>query len=250
MLFDAPREPRFSSNGKSFFVPEGFKTIGSGLQLWRGFFQYVPTSSPSVQYEWVLDPLYRTSPRSVRPTLGKMVINVDISTGLMYANGPLLTIAMAYLRCQGHNRLEDPMREPERRALSKFLDTVRIVTKGTHPANAQLKPRGIKRVMPTGAYRTKFKLGNGQEQTVQEYYETTYHKRLQYPKVVCVEVNSLHSFFVDAAYSDRLPGWICLLLPGRHGRLSADGDLRSCPWPDSQLPAASRVNQGCRRVCH
>ncbi|KAG8885867.1 hypothetical protein FRB97_009029 [Tulasnella sp. 331] len=174
---------RFSSNGKSVFVPEGAKVLGSGLSCWRGYFQ------------------------SVRPTLGRMVINVDISTGLMYSEGNLLDVARSFFRRTdpGFACVTVPMREADRRNFSKFLDNVKIITAHADSKKTAMKPRGIKRVLPTSAKLTTFKLGNGQEQTVQQYYETTYGKKLRFPDTVCIEVGS-------GAY---LPMEICSIVGGQ-----------------------------------
>ncbi|KAG9005746.1 hypothetical protein FRB94_001312 [Tulasnella sp. JGI-2019a] len=174
---------KFSNNGKSFFVPTGAKNIGSGLSLWRGFFQ------------------------SVRPTLSRMVINVDISTGLMYMEGNLLDVCKSFFRRseQGFVCLTVPMREADRRNLSKFLDNVKIITSQSNSAESAMKPRGIKRILPTSSKLTTFKLKDGKEQTVQQYYETTYGKKLKFPDTVCVEVGS-------GAY---LPLEICTIVGGQ-----------------------------------
>ena len=35
------RNPRIVSGGRSFFVRDEFSDLGYGLELWRGYFQYV-----------------------------------------------------------------------------------------------------------------------------------------------------------------------------------------------------------------
>jgi len=47
-------------NARSFFTELETRDIGGGIVLWRGYFQ------------------------SVRPAVGRMVINFDMSTGAMY----------------------------------------------------------------------------------------------------------------------------------------------------------------------
>ncbi|KAG8903832.1 hypothetical protein FRB99_002683 [Tulasnella sp. 403] len=149
---------RFASNARSFFVPEGNKNIGQGLTLWRGFFQ------------------------SIRPAASRMTINIDISTGLMYSPGPLINLCLDFLQRPGNLRaLEAPMPEPERRALSKFIAKLRIHT--THNKELSNKARTIKALVETSAITTKFTVDNV-SQTVQQYYESTYNKRLQYPKLL------------------------------------------------------------------
>lgn len=120
-----------------------------------------------------------------------MVINVDISTGLMYASGPLLTVATEYLRAKGNiSVLETPVPDPKIRDLSRFLNTVRIITTHNDGTNPKY-PRAIKRIIRENAHQCTFRLSDGTKQTVRQYYEKTYGKRLQYPNVVCVEVREV-----------------------------------------------------------
>lgn len=51
---------KYPFNVRSFFTPQGAKPIGGGLVLWRGYFQ------------------------SIRPSPGRMLVNIDISTGAMF----------------------------------------------------------------------------------------------------------------------------------------------------------------------
>lgn len=69
------------SNKRSFFVnpgPRGGFSIGQGVELWQGFFQYA---------FHLLDLLHITqlvnTYRSVRPVLRGMILNVDVTTGIM-----------------------------------------------------------------------------------------------------------------------------------------------------------------------
>ena len=55
----------YPSNKNSFVPIQEPRPIGGGIELWRGHFQ------------------------SVRPAIGRMLINVDISTGVMYRSGSL-----------------------------------------------------------------------------------------------------------------------------------------------------------------
>jgi eukaryotic translation initiation factor 2C len=49
---------KYPFNIRSFFTDQECKRIGGGLELWRGYFQ------------------------SVRPAIGRILINIDISTGM------------------------------------------------------------------------------------------------------------------------------------------------------------------------
>ncbi|SJL13318.1 uncharacterized protein ARMOST_16758 [Armillaria ostoyae] len=58
-------------NIRSFFTSSEMANVGLGVELWRGYFQ------------------------SVRPTIGSMFINIDISTGAMYMPGKLPHVLFA-----------------------------------------------------------------------------------------------------------------------------------------------------------
>ncbi|PBK62366.1 argonaute-like protein [Armillaria solidipes] len=60
-------------NIRSFFTSSETANVGLGVELWRGYFQ------------------------SVRPTIGSMFINIDISTGAMYMPGKLPHVLFAML---------------------------------------------------------------------------------------------------------------------------------------------------------
>lgn len=53
-------------NVRSFFTDREKKHLGVGLEVWRGYFQ------------------------SVRPGIGRLLINIDISTGLVRQSGSSL----------------------------------------------------------------------------------------------------------------------------------------------------------------
>ena len=64
---------KYPFNVRSFFTREDQRDIGGGIVLWRGYFQ------------------------SVRPAVGRMLINIDISTGMMYKPGPLIGLCLDFL---------------------------------------------------------------------------------------------------------------------------------------------------------
>lgn len=156
--------PRYASNARSFFVPDGKKALGLGVTLWNGYFQ------------------------SVRPTAGRMVVNIDVSTGMMYTPGPLIDICLEVLKRppRAYHTLEK-MHENDRKALSKYLNRLKIHT--THNPDMNGRPRTLKLVLPTSSIETKFTI-EGKTQTVQQYYEATYKKSLSYPRIPCVQLTS------------------------------------------------------------
>ena len=116
-----------------------------------------------------------------------MVVNVDISTGMMYSPGPLIQIALEHLKRNDIRSLESPMHEADMRSLSKFVNKLRIITNHNPKAGDQ-KPRTIKGVLSTSAATTKFDV-DGKSMTVQQYFQSTYGKPLNHPKLICVQVH-------------------------------------------------------------
>ena len=58
---------------RSFYTNQEQRDIGNGIVLWCGLFQ------------------------SVRPASGRMLIDMDISTGYMYKDGPLMGLCTEFL---------------------------------------------------------------------------------------------------------------------------------------------------------
>ena len=78
---------KYPFNVRSFFTKREQKDIGGGIVLWRGYFQ------------------------SIRPSIGRMLIYVDISTGAMYKAGKLIDVALEFLgRAGGNPSLLSPAR--------------------------------------------------------------------------------------------------------------------------------------------
>ena len=156
-------------NVRSFFTDRETRDIGGGIVLWRGYFQ------------------------SVRPAIGRMLINVDISTGAMYAPGPLIQLALAFLGFQ-HDRQDALMPnrglpDRERIRLQRFITGIKITTShGQRDRGQGPRPRVVKRLSKDGARDLSFELGNGQQQTVAEYFRGVLGRPLRYPDVICVEV--------------------------------------------------------------
>ncbi|KAF9454403.1 argonaute-like protein [Macrolepiota fuliginosa MF-IS2] len=152
---------QYPTNSKSFFVPADKRDIGGGVELWRGYFQ------------------------SVRPAANRMLINVDITTAMMYKSGPLLDVCMSFFE------LRDPrMLAPRNgftpkmvRALAGFLQNLSV--KAIH----NNRNRTIKAVSKAGARDLTFDF-DGQQMDVATYYQTQANRVLRWPDAVCVEVET------------------------------------------------------------
>ncbi|KAJ7283579.1 argonaute-like protein [Mycena rebaudengoi] len=160
---------KYPFNVRSFFTNQETKNIGSGLELWRGYFQ------------------------SIRPAMGKMLINVDISTGTMYKHGPLLALCLEYVGKRDPNALSPKRGFPdrERLRLQRFISGIRVLTNHAGPGGeVQQTPRVIKKLSTAGASSLTFQMREGQTMTVSDYFQNTQNKPLQFPDVICCEVGS------------------------------------------------------------
>src|SRR6266545_749869 len=97
---------KYPFDKRSFYTPQDKKDLGNGLELWRGIFQ------------------------SVRPTIGKMVLNVDLKAGVMYKAGPLIRLCLGFfgkdVTAHPGGLLSDVFPRTRRHELKKFLMGIRI----------------------------------------------------------------------------------------------------------------------------
>jgi eukaryotic translation initiation factor 2C len=162
---------RYPFNVRSFFTDRETKEIpGSGLQLWRGYFQ------------------------SVRPAIGRMIINVDISTGAMYQAGSLLDLCLDFLgKKHGQEDVLAPgpggLTDRDRLRLQKFIAGIRVVTEHRgSDGNSREIPRVLKKLTAVSARNLYFNLKEGGSMSVAEYFQKLRNKPLRFPNAICVEV--------------------------------------------------------------
>lgn len=171
---------KYPFNVRSFFTPEGKADIGLGISLWRGYFQ------------------------SIRPGIGKMLINIDISTGMMYKEGRLLDNVLQFIG-KDHPRFLSPAKgfpDRERVRLRNHLKTLKIITTYTDGKRPQ-KQRPIKDLSREGADRTMFDL-KGTPTSVAQYFRSM-NIRLDFPDILCVEVGR----------GNMIPMELCVIPPGQ-----------------------------------
>ncbi|KAF9247291.1 argonaute-like protein [Melanogaster broomeanus] len=174
---------KYPFNVRSFFTDRETKDIGGGLILWRGYFQ------------------------SVRPAIGRLLVNVDISTGTMYKPGPLLDLCLDFLGRPGQHNILSPRRgmpDRERIRLQRFVSGVRIMT--TYSGERVRKtPRVIKKLSNAGASDLSFSMRDGTTMTVAQYFQRLLNRPLRFPDNICVEVSS----------GALLPLEVCTVPPGQ-----------------------------------
>lgn len=157
---------RYPFNVRSFFTNVERKDLRNGIEAWRGYFQ------------------------SVRPATGRMLINIDISTGIMYKGGPLIGLCLDFFGRIGANAnmLAPAHGLPQRQwiELKRFLMGIKIVT--TTVAPNRRSPRAVKSISSKGADQMTFQLREGGTLTVAKYFKQTHNRTLQFPSLPCVEV--------------------------------------------------------------
>ncbi|KAH9077159.1 argonaute-like protein [Lactarius deliciosus] len=162
---------KYPFNVRSFFTDRETRDIGGGIVLWRGYFQ------------------------SVRPAIGRMVINIDISTGAMYMPGPLIDVALAILGRPGNPNALAPRQglpDRERIRIQRFITPgLKITTSyDQRDPNQAPRPRGVKKLSKEGARDLTFELTGGQTTTVADYFRQKLNRPLRFPDVICVELAS------------------------------------------------------------
>ncbi|KAH8999090.1 argonaute-like protein [Lactarius akahatsu] len=160
----------YPSNG-SFYMDHETRDIGGGIVLWRGYFQ------------------------SVRPAIGRMVINIDISTGAMYMPGPLIDVALAILGRPGNPNALAPRQglpDSERIRIQRFITPGLKITTSYDQGdpNQAARLRVVRRLSREGARDLTFELAGGQSTTVADYFRQKLHRPLRFPDVICVELSS------------------------------------------------------------
>ncbi|KAJ7499943.1 argonaute-like protein [Mycena latifolia] len=183
----------FPVKGRSFFTDQETLALGGGLVLWRGYFQ------------------------SIRPAVGRMLINVDISTGVMYQSGPLINLCLAFLNRNPNDPsvLTERLPDRERLALGRFIAGIRVKTKDA--GSGQERARVVRKLSNKGADQVTFVLRGGGSMTVAQYYQRITNKSLGRPSLLCVEVGQ----------GALIPLELCFVLPGQLVRKEVPDDKKA-----------------------
>ncbi|KAJ8592794.1 hypothetical protein M405DRAFT_859423 [Rhizopogon salebrosus TDB-379] len=162
---------KYPNNTRAFFTKDaGIQGLGGGLELWRGYFQ------------------------SVRPTIGKVLINIDVSTAVMYKEDSLQSVALAILRQNDARALDLRPESPQFRLLKSFFKGVFVTL--VHRSGKK-KIRGL---VPNAG---NFEFENT---NVKEYFKKAYGRQLAYPNIIGVQVGSRERDEVIPAELCRIAG--------------------------------------------
>jgi eukaryotic translation initiation factor 2C len=169
---------RYPFNKRSFFTDQETRNIPGGVVLWRGYFQ------------------------SVRPAVGRILINIDITTGAMYQPGNLISLCLDFLGKSGQPHALEASRLPDRervRLWNRFLKDIKVTTPyRTHNPDRR---RLVKRLTSESARTRTFDIGDGQTETVMHYFHTQLNIQLQFPDLICAEVGDKFFYSLDFSHT-------------------------------------------------
>ncbi|KAK0240576.1 argonaute-like protein [Armillaria nabsnona] len=207
LLIRQETDQKYTHNAHSFFSPTSSKTIGGGLELWRGFYQ------------------------SVRPTLRGMVINVDTSMTAMYASGQVIGVALKFLGQSDVRALVLHQGDTKYHALERFLKGVRITV--TSPATRRPYTKTIRGLQPkAGQYEFR---KDGRITSVEAYFAAL-NRRLRYPDIIGLRLSTQ-----DAENAVIVPAELCDVVPGQMFKKRLPSDLTSDAVSFGTIPPDRRL---------
>jgi eukaryotic translation initiation factor 2C len=159
-------EPGYAYNRDSFFSADGYQKLLHGLEIWRGYFQ------------------------SLRAGQGRMYLNLDISTAMMYQSGPLIDLCLNFFGREGNPNLLAPNSGFDlrrNRELTAFLGGIVVASQTQAGPKVTFRVDGLS---AKAANQETFSIqtnGKPDTLTVAAYFANT-NRPLQYPNIVCVKV--------------------------------------------------------------
>nr|QUP51772.1 Ago2b [Locusta migratoria] len=184
VIRNAPAQ-RFIQVGRSFFTPPAEPIpLGNGMHMWLGFYQ-------SVILGW------------------KPFLNVDVAHKGFPAPKDVKSIMEEVLGSQYNPFNPDRELNKDQEAdLSSFLKGLKVEYK--LPNQSASKRTYRVNSAKSSALRLEFKLDDGRQTTVAEYFRTEKNYKLKYPKLPCLHVGS-----PNRANPIFLPVELCTILPGQ-----------------------------------
>ena len=147
------------------------------MEVWRGIFQ------------------------SVRPVIGRLVVNIDLSATIVYREGPLVRLINEFYRkpvdkppvymVPGHEQF--PAAQYERVRLLRFLRHLRVSVRST----GEGRSRAVKGLTTNGADKEFFDTREGTRMSVADYFNPKLGLPLQYPSAICVIVRVILNYLLD-----------------------------------------------------
>ncbi|KAG7086886.1 hypothetical protein E1B28_002806 [Marasmius oreades] len=185
--------------------------------------------------------------QSVRATLGKVILNVDLTTAMFHQTGSLISLCLEYLS-GGVRQRSNPLRlspahglpDRERIRLQRSIAHIRVQV--NTPSNFQ-KVITIVKLSNVGARNLTFTQRNGKSTTVAEYFKRVHGRELQYPDVICAQTSSGAS----------IPLEVLTVLPGQFVHKKVRPEVTSGMVEFSRLKPAERmgeIKKGLKLLAH
>uniref|UniRef100_A0A8C1U9G5 Protein argonaute-1 n=1 Tax=Cyprinus carpio TaxID=7962 RepID=A0A8C1U9G5_CYPCA len=158
---------RYTPVGRSFFTPsEGCSNpLGGGREVWFGFHQ------------------------SVRPSLWKMMLNIDVSATAFYKAQPVIEFMCEVLDFKSIEEQQKPLTDSQRVKFTKEIKGLKVEI--THCGQMKRKYRVCNVTRRPASHQTfPLQQENGQtiECTVAQYFKDKYKLVLLYPHLPCLQV--------------------------------------------------------------
>lgn len=158
----------YPSRGRSIYSLNGSRPIGQGLEAVRGYFQ------------------------SIRPTFDRVIINIDISTGVMYRKGPLIDLCLDFFGAPAKSNPSQflaatgnrAMPAQQRLLLQRFLSGVQVTAK---TASGQWQEYTIHKLTDRSAKDLIFKDKDGKTVSVAQYFQKA-NQPVRFVDLICIEV--------------------------------------------------------------
>ncbi|KAF9970775.1 eukaryotic translation initiation factor 2C, 2 [Actinomortierella ambigua] len=176
------------NNSRSFFIQDKKAPLAGGLEVWQGYYQ------------------------SVRPAIGRMYVNVDLSATAFFEGGPLIDLVARFLALRSKDDLARPMDQKTVKRLERFLKLLTFTV--THRPGSKRKLR-IAKLSSKSAKDFKFS-ADGKDVSIVQHFATKYNTRLRFPSLPCV----IHSGAGNR--EDLYPMEVCLIEPGQKYRRKLD----------------------------
>ncbi|RIA93562.1 Piwi domain-containing protein [Glomus cerebriforme] len=196
----------YNKIGDSFYINQDSQPLYGGIEAWQGYFQ------------------------SIRPTPGKMMINIDLRTTFFYESGNLVQLIAKILNRKSVKDLKISDRDHIK--LEKFLKNLKIYTTSLG-SRRRMK---ITKLTKTSASNTKFDI-DGQQIDIASYFQNIYNLSLQYPFLPCVVARN----------KTFLPMELCNVVNGQHymhklnNKQTADSLKFTCKPPSAR---ANKIEKG------
>ncbi|CAB4409322.1 unnamed protein product [Rhizophagus irregularis] len=161
----------------SFYTSQEAKSLSGGIEAWQGYYQ------------------------TARPTRGKMMINIDVSTTAFYEGGPLIRMIAKILGLRSLNDLCKELSDKDRQKVEKRIKNLKI-SDNHSPENKQKFK--IRKLTQTSASHTMVDVDSSMTD-VKTFFQNKYNKHLLYPFLPCVVVRK----------NEYLPIEVCDVIPGQ-----------------------------------